>query len=233
MNVIVTIPTYNERENIGKLIEDILSLGLGIEVVVADDDSPDGTWEVVKELSRNNPAVHLLHRKENRGRGNAGKEAFHYALTEGADLIIEMDGDLSHKPQFIPFLIEGTRHFDVVIGSRYVHGGKDMRTSPARRMISRVSNWYARTVLGLPIIDCNSGFRCFKKQVLEAINPLSLKSTGPSIVHELLYKAYKKGFTIGEIPIQFFEREKDRSKLTFTRLLRGWYMILKIRWGLI
>jgi dolichol-phosphate mannosyltransferase len=233
MNIIVTVPTYNERENIGKLIEDILSLGLGIEVVVADDDSPDGTWEMVKELSRNNPAVHLLHRKENRGRGNAGKDAFHYAMTEGADLIIEMDGDLSHKPQFIPSLIEGTRHFDVVIGSRYVHGGKDMRTSPARRMISQVSNWYARTVLGLPIIDCNSGFRCFKKQVLEAINPLSLKSTGPSIVHELLYKAHKKGFAIGEIPVHFFEREKDRSKLTFTRLLRGWYMILKIRWGLI
>jgi dolichol-phosphate mannosyltransferase len=233
MKIFVTIPTYNERENIEVLIQDILSLGRGIEVVVADDDSPDGTWKVAEELSHSNPAVHLLHRKENRGRGSAGKDAFHYALTEGADLIIEMDGDLSHSPQFIPSLIEGTQYFDVVIGSRYVQGGKDMRTSGVRKVISRVSNWYARTVLGLPIIDCNSGFRCFKKQVLEAINPLSLKSTGPSIVHELLYKAYKKGFTIGEIPIQFFEREKDRSKLTFTRLLRGWYMILKIRWGLI
>ena len=233
MNVIVTIPTYNERENIEVLIQDILSLGRGIEVVVADDDSPDGTWKVAEELSHNNPAVHLLHRKENRGRGNAGKDAFHYAMTEGADLIIEMDGDLSHKPQFIPSLIEGTRHFDVVIGSRYVQGGKDLRASPARRMISRASNWYARTVLGLPVIDCNSGFRCFKRKVFEAVNPLNLKSSGPSIIHELLYKACKQGFSIGEVPIEFYERGKEKSKLTIGRLLGGWYMVLRIRCGLV
>ena len=229
MKVIVTIPTYNERENIGELIQGILSLEKGIEVVVADDDSPDGTWKVVKELSRTNPAVHLLHRKENRGRGSAGKEAFQYALAQGADLIIEMDGDLSHNPCFIPSLIEGVKNFDVVIGSRYARGGKDRRTSALRRALSKISNWYARKVLGLPVMDCNSGYRCFKREVLEAINPLSLKSTGPSIVHELLYKAYKSGFTVGEIPIEFEERGKETSKLTFGRLLSGLYMVLKIR----
>jgi dolichol-phosphate mannosyltransferase len=231
MKVIVTINTYNERENIGMLLKDILSIGMGIEVVVADDDSPDGTWYVVKEFSLHNPAVHLLHRKEDKGRGSAGKDAFHYALNQGGDLIIEMDGDLSHNPRFIPALIEGAKYFDVVIGSRYTRGGKDLRSSVLRKTISRISNWYARKVLGLPVLDCNSGYRCFKRKVLEAINPLSLKSTGPSIVHELLYKAYKRGFTIGEVPITFSERERGESKLTVKRLVRGWHMVLKIRLG--
>jgi dolichol-phosphate mannosyltransferase len=233
MKVIVTIPTYNERKNIGELIQGILSLDKGIEVIVADDDSPDGTWEVVQNIALKNPAVHLLHRKENRGRGNAGKEAFQFALNQGVDLIIEMDGDLSHHPRFIPSLIEGINQFDVVIGSRYVEGGKDLRTSLLRRAISRLSNWYARKILGLPVLDCNSGFRCFKKKVFEVVNPLYLRSTGPSIIHELLYKAYKQGFSVGEVPIEFYERGKEKSKLTIGRLLRGWFMILKIRWGLV
>jgi dolichol-phosphate mannosyltransferase len=233
MKVIITIPTYNERENIGELLQGILSLGKGMEIVVADDDSPDGTWKVVKEFSRANPLVHLLHRKEDRGRGSAGREAFHYAVNQGADLIIEMDGDLSHSPRFIPSLIEGTQHFDVVVGSRYARGGRDLRASAVRKMISRVSNWYARKILGLPVLDCNSGFRCFKKKVFEVVNPLYLRSTGPSTIHELLYKAYKQGFSVGEVPIEFYERGKEKSKLTIGRLLRGWFMILKIRWGLV
>jgi dolichol-phosphate mannosyltransferase len=233
MKVMVTIPTYNERENISALVERILALGPNIEVVVADDDSPDGTWQVVEEIARSKPSVHLLHRKENKGRGSAGKDAFHYAVTHGADLIIEMDGDLSHDPRFIPSLIEGTKYFDVVIGSRYIKGGKDLRKSLLRKNISRISTWYSRTVLGLLVKDCNSGYRCFKRSVFEAIPPLSLASTGPSIVHELLYKASQKGFTIGEVPIEFVERDKDQSKLTFGRLLQGLFMVMKIRSGLV
>jgi len=233
MKVMVTIPTYNERENISALVERILALGPNIEVVVADDDSPDGTWQVVEEIARSKPSVHLLHRKENKGRGSAGKDAFHYAVTHGADLIIEMDGDLSHDPRFIPSLIEGIKYFDVVIGSRYIKGGKDLRKSLLRKNISRISTWYSRTVLGLLVKDCNSGYRCFKRSVFEAIPPLSLASTGPSIVHELLYKASQKGFTIGEVPIEFVERDKDQSKLTFGRLLQGLFMVMKIRSGLV
>jgi dolichol-phosphate mannosyltransferase len=144
-----------------------------------------------------------------------------------------MDGDLSHHPRFIPALIEGAKYFDVVIGSRYTQGGKDVRSSLSRKTISWISNWYVRKVLGLPVLDCNSGYRCFKRKVLEAISPLSLKSTGPSIVHELLYKVFTMGFTIGEVPIEFSEREKAISKLTFGRLLNGLYMVLKIRMGFI
>lgn len=233
MKVMVTISTYNERQNIGDLITGILLLDRGIEVVVADDDSPDGTWQIVQELARANPSVHLLHRKENRGRGSAGKEAFHYAVTKGADVIVEMDGDFSHHPKFIPALIARTKDFDVVIGSRYIKGGKDLRKSAVRRIISRLSTCYSKKALGLPVIDCNSGFRCFKRSVFEAVPPLSLKSTGPSIVHELLYKAFRKGFRIGEVPIEFEDREKDQSKLTVGKLLNGMYMIVKIRRGLV
>jgi dolichol-phosphate mannosyltransferase len=233
MKVLVTISTYNEQENIRALIERILALGPNIEVVVADDDSPDGTWKVVAALSQKNAAIHLLHRKTNRGRGSAGKEAFHFAVNNGADVIIEMDGDCSHDPRFIPSLIEGTKKFDVVIGSRYIKGGKDLRKSLLRKNISRISTWYSRTVLGLLVRDCNSGYRCFKRGVFEAIPPLSLASTGPSIVHELLYKASQKGFTMGEVPIEFVERNKDQSKLTFGRLLQGLFMVMKIRSGLV
>jgi dolichol-phosphate mannosyltransferase len=233
MKVMVTIPTYNERENIRELIDRILALGDNIELVVADDDSPDGTWQVVEEMANVTPAVHLLRRRENKGRGSAGKDAFHYAVTHGADLILEMDGDLSHDPRFIPSLIERSKTFDVVIGSRYIEGGKDLRASLSRRLVSRISNWYSRKMLGLTVRDCNSGFRCFRKNVFASVPSLSLKSTGPSIVHELLYKAFKNGYSIGEAPIEFIDRKHDESKLTFKRLLNGFLMVYKIRRGLV
>ena len=233
MKVMVTVPTYNERENIRELVERILALGENIEVVVADDDSPDGTWRLVEEMMRSKPSVHLLHRKQNKGRGSAGKDAFLFAFNSGADLIIEMDGDLSHDPRFIPSLIEFSKTFDVVIGSRYIAGGKDLRASFGRRLVSRVSNWYSRKMLGLTVLDCNSGFRCFRRKVFESVDPLSLKSTGPSIVHELLYKSFKSGFVIGEAPIEFVDRKHDQSKLTFKRLLNGLLMVYKIRRGIV
>jgi dolichol-phosphate mannosyltransferase len=144
-----------------------------------------------------------------------------------------MDGDLSHDPRFIPSLIEASKNYDVVIGSRYISGGRDSRQSVARNMISRLSNGYSRIVLGLPLRDCNSGYRCFRRRVFEAIDPLSLQSQGPSIVHELLYRAFKAGFTIAEVPIDFVDRIHDQSKLTFGRLLSGMLMVLKIRLGLV
>jgi len=232
MKIMATIPTYNERENIRELVERILALRENIELVVADDDSPDGTWQVVEEMSNADPSVHLLHRKKNKGRGSAGKDAFHYAIAHGADLIIEMDGDLSHDPRFIPSLIEHSKTFDVVIGSRYIAGGKDLRASFNRRLVSRISNWYSRKLLGLTVLDCNSGFRCFRRKVFKSVDPLSLKSTGPSIVHELLYKSFKNGYSIGEAPIEFIDRKHDESKLTFKRLLNGFLMVYKIRRGL-
>jgi dolichol-phosphate mannosyltransferase len=233
MKVMATISTYNEKDNIGTLLTDIIALGLGIEAVVADDDSPDGTWQIVQEMSLANPAIHLLRRTTDKGRGSAGRDAFQYAFVNGAEFIIEMDGDLSHDPRFIPSLIEAAKKFDVVIGSRYTSGGKDSRKSVARNMISRLSNSYSRLMLGIPIRDCNSGYRGFKRRVFETIEPLSITSQGPSIVHELLYRAFKAGFTIGEVPIDFVDRIHDESKLTFGRLLSGMFMILKIRLGLV
>jgi dolichol-phosphate mannosyltransferase len=233
MKSMVTISTYNEKENIGRLLQEIRTPDQGPEVVVADDDSPDGTWQIVQELSRTDPAIHLLHRKTDKGRGSAGRDAFQYAYDHGADLILEMDGDLSHDPRFIPSLIKAAEFFDVVIGSRYIAEGKDLRKSLLRKIISRISTGYSRAILGLPVIDCNSGYRCFRRSVFAAIPPAALVSTGPSIVHELLYKAHCKGFSIGEVPIEFFERDKDQSKLTFGRLLQGLFMVMKIRLGMV
>jgi dolichol-phosphate mannosyltransferase len=233
MKVMATISTYNERDNIGTLLNAILALGPEMEAVVADDDSPDGTWKIVQEMSRTNPSIHLLRRTTDKGRGSAGRDAFQYAFVHGADLIIEMDGDLSHDPRFIPALIRAAEIYDVVVGSRYISGGKDSRNSFVRNVISMFSNSYSRLLLGIPIRDCNSGYRCFRRRVFEAIEPLSIRSQGPSIVHELLYRAFKKGFTIGEVPIVFVDRIHDQSKLTFGRLLSGMLMVLKIRLGLV
>jgi dolichol-phosphate mannosyltransferase len=232
MKAMVTINTYNEKDNIGTLLKGITALGPGIEAVVADDDSPDGTWQIVQEMSRTNPAIHLLRRTSDKGRGSAGRDAFQYAFEHGAELILEMDGDLSHDPRFIPALIRAAETYDVVIGSRYISGGRDSRKSVARNTLSRISNAYSRMMLGISVRDCNSGYRCFRRRVFETIAPLSIRSQGPSIVHELLYRAFKKGFSIGEVPIDFVDRIHDESKLTLVRLLNGMLTVLKLRLGL-
>jgi dolichol-phosphate mannosyltransferase len=229
MRVFVTIPTFNEKENIGPLIAAIRRLGEPMAIVVADDDSPDGTWREVARIAAVDGDVFLLHRTRNKGRGSAGAEAFQFALDHGADVVLEMDADFSHDPALIPRLLEEIRHFDLVIGSRHLAQASDERGSLARRWLTAVSSRYARTVLALPVGDCNSGYRCFRRRVLESIGMDSIISTGPSIVQELLYRAYLKGFSIGEIPIVFKDREAGRSQLNFKRLLQGFLMVLRLR----
>lgn len=229
MRVFITIPTFNERENIGPLIAAIRRLGEPMAIVVADDDSPDGTWREVARIAAADADVFLLHRTRNKGRGSAGAEAFQFALDHGADVVLEMDADFSHDPALIPRFLKEIRRFDLVIGSRHLVRASDRRDSRARRWLTAVSSCYARTVLSLPVGDCNSGFRCFRRRVLESIGMDSIISTGPSIVQELLYKAYLKGFSIGEIPIVFKDRQAGRSQLDFKRLLQGFSMVLRLR----
>ena len=229
MKVFVTLPTYNERDNIAALIEEIRSVQSGIYIVVADNDSPDGTWKIVENIARNDSGIFLLRRTENKGRGSAGIDAFRFALDHGADVVIEMDADFSHYPKYIPVFLEEIRQYDLVLGSRFVDGGRDLRNSFIRNGLSTLSALYARTVLGLPVKDCNSGYRCFRRDVLTGVDVASLRSTGPSIVQELLYKAYLKGFSIKEIPIDFSERKAGVSNLNFKRLLRGFLMVLEMK----
>lgn len=229
MKTFVMIPTYNEEENIKKLIDAILNLNIkDLEIVVVDDDSPDKTGKIVEDISKDNKEVHLLLRKEKKGRGYAGKAGYIYCLKKGADIIIEMDADFSHHPKHIPELLKEIRNYDIVLGSRRVKGGREEGRSAVRRVITSFANLYIRLILGLKVKDCNSGFRCFRKKVLEEIS-YSLKSEGPSIVQEVLFKAHLKGFSIKEIPIRFIDRKEGKSKLGIKQLVSGYFMVLKLK----
>ena len=227
--IIVTIPTYNEVENIALLVEQVLLADARIEIVVADDSSPDGTASLVGELARKDRRVHLLHRTREFGRGHAGRDAFAWALAHDADIVIEMDADFSHHPRHIPTLIKALEDADVVRGSRQVRGGKDLGRPAWRVMLTRVSNVYVRWVLGVHIRDCNSGFRAFRRSALEAIDAGHATSPGPAIVHELLYKSKVRNLRLAEIPIEFKERERGTSSLSFAKLLRSYVTILKLK----
>jgi dolichol-phosphate mannosyltransferase len=229
--LVIMIPTYNEQENIGRLIQDILALPTkhDLAVLVVDDDSPDGTAEVVAEICRRDPRVHILVRRETRGRGLAGIAGFKISLDLGADMIIEMDGDGSHQPVYIPSLLESASRTDLVLGSRFVAGGRDADRPLFRRLITFLVRRFIRKLFGMSVNDVSSGFRCFRRKVLESIGLDSLVSTGPSVVLEVLYKAERLGFTIGEVPIVFIDRKKGRTKLTGLTLWKTLLMALRIK----
>ena len=230
LKIIVMIPTYNERENIGKIINKILNLKIkNLEILVVDDNSPDGTWEIVEEIARKKKKVKLLLRKKKKGRGYAGKAGYKRCLELGADVIIEMDGDFSHDPKYIPRMLDETKKYDVVLGSRMVKGGIEYGRNIIRRAITLFANFYTRHLLGINVRDCNSGFRCFRREALESINVGSLKSAGPSIVQEVLLKANQKRLRMKEIPIIFRNRTKGESKLGLRELVRSYFYITLLR----
>ena len=230
MKTFVMIPTYNERENIKTLIGRILNLKIkNLNIVVVDDNSPDGTWEIVQEISKRKKNVHLLLRKKDRGRGTAGRDGFIYCLKNGADIIIEMDADMSHDPKYIPLMIKELKNADLVLGSRRVKGSREIGRSWFRRFITWGANLFITIILGIKVKDCNSGFRCFRRKVLEKINLEKLQSKGPAIIQEVLFKAHLKGFKIKEIPITFVNRTKGKSKLGIPQLAAGYFTVLKLK----
>jgi len=227
--VAVVLPTLNEKENIGEVIRRIRALGQGIHIVVADDDSRDGTAEIVREWAARDPRVHLLLRRQDPGRGRAGIEGFVFALRLGADFVLEMDADLSHHPGYIPSLLHAARDSDVVIGSRMIRGGGETGRSLLRREITRFSCAYARWMLGVPVRDMNSGFRCFRQEILRKIPWDRCLSVGPSIVQELNIRCFLLGAQFAEVPILFQDRQEGRSKLNVSRLVQGMVMVWKLR----
>lgn len=224
------IPTYNEKENIANLIDNILNLKIkNLHIVIADDNSPDSTWKIVQDISKKKNKVHLLLRKKNKGRGSAGIDGFIYCLNHKADIIVEMDADMSHDPKYIPLMVKELQNADIILGSRRLKGSKEIGRSSLRKLITYLANLYITLILGIKVKDCNSGFRCFKRKVLESINVEKLQSKGPSIVQEVLFKAHLKGFKIKEIPITFVERKKGKSKLGIPQLAMGYWMVLKLK----
>lgn len=229
MKAFVLIPTYNERENIETLLNKVLSVSPDCEVVVVDDNSPDHTWEIVKEYEKGNPRVHLLHRKSNRGRGRSGIAGFLYALSHGADVVIDMDADLSHDPCYIPKFLEGIKDYDVVVGSRFVEGGEDRDRGWVRRMMTWAANIYVRRLFGIKLRDCSSGYRCFRRGVLENMGLENMTAKGPEILQEMLFRSCQLGHRILEIPIIFRDRKLGETKLKYRQLIRGFIMVLRLR----
>lgn len=230
-SAVIVIPTYNERENIEELLQSILDLKLEEElsIIVVDDDSPDGTADAVSSLAQREKNIHLLLRKGKRGRGTAGIAGFMAALCLDPDIIIEMDADFSHQPEDIPRLLEAASEYDVVIGSRFVPGGKDAERRSLRKIITFLVRHFLRLYLKIPVRDISSGFRCFRREVLERIDLKSLKSRGPSIVQEILFRAHHRGYRIREVPITFQDRKKGKTKLNLRILLESFIFNWKLK----
>jgi glycosyltransferase involved in cell wall biosynthesis len=227
--IVAVIPTYDEIGNLPLLIGRIRALSLSIHILVVDDASPDGTGRLAEQLARTDPLLSVLHRQGRRGRGLAGRAGFLRALSLGAERIIEMDADLSHDPVHIPAMLRALKDYDLVLGSRVVPGGSDIDRGRARQILTRLANGFTRRVLALPVGDCNSGFRAFRRQALLSIDPARLRSEGPAIVHEVLYRAQRAGLRIGEVPIQFSDRREGSSTLTFRTLATSYFAVLRLR----
>jgi len=233
MKTVVVVPTYNEALNVQPLTEALLALQVPdheIHVLVVDDHSPDGTWQIVEKMAQSNPHVHLLHRTTNRGRGLAGIEGFKWALKAGADRVVEMDADFSHHPKFVPDLLAALQAGAVVAsGSGFVTGGSDEDRGASRQIITKMAGIYIRVLLDLPLKDASSGFRAYKRHVLEAIELDRFISTGPSIVQEVFFRSRQKGFIIKEVPISFLDRKLGETKLNVKTLFKVLGTVFQLR----
>ena len=224
----VMLPTYNEADNIREIVAAILRVAPRATVLVVDDDSPDGTWRIVEEMADADDRVQLLRRRENRGRGYAGAAGFRWCVERGFDPIIEMDADFSHDPAHIPELLAASEKHDVVIGSRAVAGGGESGRGILRRIVTGGARFYLRTVLGLwKVKDVTSGYRCFRRRALESIRLETLRSPGPGIVTEVLFRCRR--FDIAEIPIRFRDRERGASKFGLKAIFESLLLALKLR----
>jgi dolichol-phosphate mannosyltransferase len=211
----IILPTYNEAENLERIVGAVLEqLPASSKVLIVDDNSPDGTGEIADRLAGASESVDVLHRERKEGLGPAYLAGFREALTSGAGRIIEMDADFSHDPAYLPKLIEATEGADLAIGSRYVDGGGVTDWGPVRRFISRGGSAYARMALGLPVRDLTGGFKCFRREVLEAIRLESIEARGYAFQVETTYRAIKSGFRVVEVPIVFSDRREGTSKMS-------------------
>lgn len=214
MKIIVVIPTYNEKDNIKKIIDTVLSVDNAIEILIVDDNSPDGTSDIVKELQEKNPKIHLLKRAGKLGLGTAYVDGFKTALKQNPDFIVQMDADFSHDPKYIKDFIANKEKADVIIGSRYIKGISVINWPLRRVLLSYFANKYAKIVTGLPIEDCTGGFKWIRAEFLKKVNLDAISSNGYAFQIEMNYAFFKKGARILELPIIFADREEGVSKMS-------------------
>jgi dolichol-phosphate mannosyltransferase len=228
---LIIIPTYNERDNITRIIPAVLAQDTSIDVLVVDDGSPDGTGDIVDGIAAANPRVHALHRSGKLGLGTAYVAGFRWALERDYEYIFEMDADFSHAPERIPAFLEAIRTADLVLGSRYQNGQINVVNWPMSRLfLSYSANIYARRVTGLRVFDATGGFKCFRRRVLEAIDLSDVRSNGYAFQIEMTFRAWKRGFRIVEIPIVFVDRTEGASKMSKKIVREAVWMVWRLRW---
>ena len=226
---LILLPTYNEKENIERIIPEILKQDDRLSVLVIDDNSPDGTGEIADGIAKDNPRVFVLHREKKKGLGQAYIAGFRWALEKNYDYIFEMDADFSHNPKYLPDFLENIEENDIVLGSRYISGVNVVNWPIMRLLLSYYANVYSRVVTGLPLRDATGGFKCFRRRVLEVIDLDDVRSNGYSFQIEVSFRAWKKGFKIKEIPIVFVDRTAGTSKMSKKIVREAIWMVWRLR----
>ena len=228
--VAVVIPTYNEAENIERIIHELYAINPQFYVIIVDDNSPDGTGLLGENLKGMYPHLEVIHRQGKGGRGGATIVGFKRALAKGADLICEMDADFSHNPQELPRLIDKSREYDLVIGSRYLASSRIINWPGLRRFFSKLANLYARALLGIPIKDYTNGYRCFRRATLQAVDFSAIDSAGYIVLSEIAIQIHRRRFTIGEVPTVFVNRVRGDSNLTKREVWSAFSSVLRLWW---
>lgn len=230
LKTLVVIPTYDEVDNVPRIVPAVLARGDAVDVLVVDDNSPDGTGDVAAGLAAENSRVHVLHRPGKQGLGRAYLAGFAWGLARPYDVIVEMDADFSHRPEDLDAILAAAEDADVVVGSRYVDGRVTVINWPiARLLISLFGSWYARTITRLKVRDATGGFNCWRREVLESIGLEHIESNGYAFQIELKYRASRKGFTIVEIPIVFSERDSGESKMSKAIVFEAVWRVWRLR----
>lgn len=229
MKTLIIIPTYNELENLPRLLPEVLSKDESIDVLIVDDNSPDGTAAFVEDQMTTNNRIHLIKRPSKQGLGTAYIAGFKFALKNGYDFIFEMDADFSHDPKEIPRFLDEIKNADVVLGSRYINGVNVINWPMRRLLLSSFANFYTRSITGMPVHDATGGYKCFRIKVLQAIDLDKVKSNGYAFQIEMSFKAWKKGFKVKEIPIIFVDRVKGKSKMSKKIVREAVTMVWKLR----
>lgn len=227
----VIIPTYNERENIERLTAAILAVDKSLRVLIVDDNSPDGTGELADRLAASDARINVLHRPSKQGLGSAYREGFRRAMELGADYLIEMDADFSHDPAVLPLFLEKIKDCDLVIGSRYLNGISVVNWPIRRLILSYGANAYTRFVTGLRIMDCTSGFKCFRRALIEGIDLSSIRSDGYSFQIEMHFRSVEAGARVCEVPIIFIDRRAGHSKMSRRIVYEAIFMVWKLKLG--
>jgi dolichol-phosphate mannosyltransferase len=231
-HALVIIPTYNEKENLPRLVEEVLALDEELHILVIDDGSPDGTGQIANALAERTGRVAVIHRAGKQGLGTAYVAGFRHALSAGHEYIVQMDADFSHRPVDLPRLLEAVETADVAIGSRNVRGGQAVSWSPFRDLLSKGGSLYARTLLSLPIRDCTSGFKCFRRSALQALDLDGLNSNGFGFQVEVNYALARAGMRFVEVPIIFPDRTQGKSKMSGRIVLEAALLVLRFKLGL-